>query len=177
MILIEWPAVIIALLPVILVEAAVFRRVLGMPYRKALYPVAVANLASTFIGYPLAWILRLIGQFALTLILMLVVGVVGEPSKAFLDSAWSRVGGVVLYSAWLPGDDNGGLWMLPAASLIGLVPAYFVSVYSEAWVLRRLMKGEDALSIRAVSFKANLASYALLAAVGGAILIRLLVRR
>jgi len=73
MILVEWPAVILALVPVVLIEAAVYHRRLGITYGKALYPAGVANLASTFIGYPLAWILRLIGQYALTLLLILVI--------------------------------------------------------------------------------------------------------
>jgi hypothetical protein len=176
MILVEWPAVILALLPVILIEAAVHRRQFGTPYRKALYPVGVANLASTFIGYPLAWMLRMVGQFVLSLLLMLVMQFVGESSNASMDSISAKLVSAVVHSAWLPGDAERELWMLPAASLIGLVPAFFVSVYSEAWVLRRLMKGEDKLTILAFSYRANLASYAFLAAIAVVILIRLLLR-
>jgi hypothetical protein len=66
--------------------------------------------------------------------------------------------------------------MLPAASLVGLVPAFFVSVYSEAWVLRRLMRGEDRPTILTLSYRANLASYALLVAIAAVMLVRLLLR-
>ncbi len=176
MIFVEWPAVILALVPVILIEAAVYRRQLGTTYRKALYPAGVANLASTFIGYPLAWILRLIGQFALTLLLVLVMKLVGEPSGASMNSIPAKLVAAVVYSAWLPGEMYDARWMLPAASLVGLVPAYFVSVYSEAWVLRRLMRGEDKPTIRALSYRANLASYALLVAIPTVMLIRFLLR-
>jgi hypothetical protein len=174
MILVEWPAVILALVPVVLIEAAVYHRRLGITYGKALYPAGVANLASTFIGYPLAWILRLIGQYALTLLLILVIKLVGEPSNASMNSIPARLVGVMVYSAWLSPDAEHALWMVPAASLVGLVPAYFVSVYSEAWVLRRLMRGEDRLTLRALSYRANLASYALLVAIAAVILVRLL---
>jgi hypothetical protein len=159
-----------------LIEAAVYRRQLGTTYGKALYRAGVANLASTFIGYPLAWILRLIGQFVLTLLLMLVMKVVGEPSEASMNSVPARLVGVVVYSAWLPPDTESARWMLPAASLVGLVPAFFVSVYSEAWVLRRLMRGEDRPTILTLSYRANLASYALLVAIAAVMLVRLLLR-
>jgi hypothetical protein len=174
MILVEWPAVILALVPVVLIEAAVYRRRLGTAYAKALDSAGVANLASTFIGHPLAWILRLIGQFVLTLLLMLVLKLVGEPSEASMDSVPAKLVEVAVYSAWLPGE--GAPWMWPAASLVGLVPAFFVSVYSEAWVLRRLMKGEDRHTILALSYRANLASYVLLVAIATIILVRFLLR-
>lgn len=175
MIFIEWPAVIVALAPVILIEAAVYRRQFGTTYRKALYPASVANLVSTFIGYPLAWILRLVGEFAFSLLFLLVMKLVAAPSNVSMDSTWARLVGAALYSAWLPPEVEGAHWMLPVASLVGLVPAFFISVYSEAWVLRRLMKGEDRLAIQAVSYRANLASYSLLAAFAVVTLVRLLV--
>ena len=181
MILVEWPAVVLALVPVVLIEAAVYRRRLGITYRKALYPAGVANLASTFLGYPLAWILRLIGQLVLTLLLMLVTRIVGEPSDAAFDSIPGRLVVAAVSSAWLGPGAEDAPWMLPAASLVGLVPAFFVSVYSEAWVLRRLVKlgameSADRPTIMALSYKANLASYALLVAIASFFLIRFLVR-
>ena len=170
MILVEWPAVILALVPVVLIEAAVYRRRLGTAYAKALDSAGVANLASTFIGHPLAWILRLIGQFVLGLLLMLVLKLVGEPSEASMDSVPAKLVEVVVCSAWLPPE--GAPWMWPAASLVGLVPAYFVSVYSEAWVLRRWMEDEDKRDMLPLSYRANLASYVLLVAIAIAILVR-----
>jgi hypothetical protein len=59
---------------------------------------------------------------------------------------------------------------------VGLLPAYFASVYIEAWVLRRLMKGEDRRTIRDLSYKANLASYAFLVACAVFMLVCLAVR-
>src|SRR5215471_553858 len=176
LIIIEWPAMILALVPVILIEAAVYRSYFRRSYSNALYPVGVANLASTFLGYPVAWILRLIGQFVLGLILTLVMGLVGEPSSGSMDSIGTRLVAVIVNSAWLPGDSESALWMLPAASLVCLVPAFFISVHSEAWVLRRLMKGEDRSAILAFSYRANLASYAFLAAIATIMLVRLLIR-
>jgi hypothetical protein len=173
MIFVEWPAVVLALVPVILIEAAVYRKRLGITYSRAIYPAGICNLASTFIGYPLAWILRLLGQFALTLPLMLVFELVGEPSSTSMHPTLERLGVSILDSAWLPDDQT---WMLPVASLVGLAPAFFVSVHSEAWALRRLMRGEDRATILALSYRANLASYTFLVVVDIAILVWLLLR-
>jgi hypothetical protein len=172
--IIEWPAMILALVPVILIEAAVYRSYFRTSYSNALYPVGVANLASTFLGYPLAWVLRLVGQFVLGLVLELAMGLVGGASSGPMDSIGTRLVTVIVNSAWLPEGEG---WMLPAASLAGLVPAFFISVHSEAWVLRRLMKGEDRSAILAFSYRANLASYAFLAAIATIMLLRLLIRR
>jgi hypothetical protein len=181
MIILEWPVVILALVPVVLIEAAVYRRRLGIAHGKALFPAGVANLASTFIGYPLAWILRLIGQIVLTLLLIAVAGLVGKWADAAMESIPGRLVGVVVSSAWLGPGAEDAPWMLPAASLVGLVPAFFISVYSEAWVLRRLMKvgemeGQDKRAVLALSYRANLASYTLLVAIAAAILVRCLLR-
>jgi hypothetical protein len=174
MIIVEWPFVILALGPVILVEAAVYRKRLGIPYGKALYPAGIANLVSTFIGYPLAWILRLIGQLVVVLLLSLAMQVLGVPETALGGKVVDSLLMVGTGSAWMGPGAEDALWMLPAALLVGLVPAYFVSVYSEAWVLRRMMKGEDKTAIRALSYRANLASYAFLAVIAVVILVRLL---
>jgi len=176
MIFIEWPAVIVALLPVILIEAAVHRRQFGTAYKKALYPVGLANLASTFLGYPLAWILRLIAQFILSALFALVMQLAGDSSGASMTSLPSRLAIVLVDSAWLPGDAEGALGMVPLAALIGLAPSFFVSVYAEAWVLGRIMKGEERSKIVASSYRANLASYACLAAFAAVMIVRLALR-
>ena len=173
-IIVEWPFVILALGPVILVEAAVYRKRLGIPYGKALYPAGIANLVSTFIGYPLAWILRLIGQLVVVLLLSLAMQVLGVPETALGGKVVDSLLMVGTGSAWMGPGAEDALWMLPAASLVGLVPAYFVSVYSEAWVLRRMMKGEEKTTTRALSYRANLASYAFLSVIAVVILVRLL---
>ena len=163
MIFVEWPAMLLALVPVVLIEAAVYRRELRIPFRQALHPAGVANAASTLIGYPFAWLLRLAALF----VLLDPLAKVAKPSQALI---------ALVYSAWLPPEGEQAMWMLPAASLVGLVPAYFVSVYVEAWALRRLMKGKDRRVIRTLSYKANLASYVFLAACAVCMLVGLAIR-
>jgi hypothetical protein len=51
-IVVIWPVAWLALLPVIIVEAAVARRMLGWSYGRACWMSTVANLFSTLIGVP-----------------------------------------------------------------------------------------------------------------------------
>ena len=59
MIFIQWPAMICALVPVIAIEAIVIHRNLSLPYRRAFVGSAKANVISTLVGVPLAWVLML----------------------------------------------------------------------------------------------------------------------
>jgi hypothetical protein len=163
MIFVEWPAMFMALVPVILIESAVYRKQLGVRYWKALWPASAANLLSTAIGYPLAWGLRLAVQ-------MVVSGTWNPAVNG--SSIWMNLVGIITCSAWLePARET--LWIVPAAALVGLVPAYFISVYSEAWVLSKFFKDRGRASVTGVSYKANLASYAFLAACAVAWLVQL----
>jgi hypothetical protein len=52
-IVVVWPLAWLAIIPVILVEAAVARRIFGWNRRRALHMAGVANLVSTLIGVPI----------------------------------------------------------------------------------------------------------------------------
>src|SRR5438094_902125 len=55
MIFVQWPLMICALLPVIVIEALVVRKRLALSYRRAFAGAAQANVVSTLAGVPLAW--------------------------------------------------------------------------------------------------------------------------
>ena len=56
MIFVQWPLMIGALIPVIIVEALLIRRWVQLSYRDAFIGVTKANLLSTLAGFPLAWL-------------------------------------------------------------------------------------------------------------------------
>jgi hypothetical protein len=167
LIFVEGPEMLMALVPVILIESAVYRKCLGIAYRKALWPAGVANVVSTLLGYPLAWGLR-----------MFVQVVVSDPLAKLVGTSstrtWAGYVFLALGPAWIGGE--GDTWVLPVASLAGLIPTFFVSVYLEAWVLTWFFKDKGFAAIRTLSYKANLASYAFLVA-GGLILLVVALRR
>ena len=57
MLFVVWPPLVLLLLPVIAIEASCAHRVLGLDWRRALSVSGRANLISTLLGVPLAWLL------------------------------------------------------------------------------------------------------------------------
>ena len=55
MIFVQWPLMGYALVPIIVVELLVFRRVLHLGYKPALLGSALANILSTVVGVPISW--------------------------------------------------------------------------------------------------------------------------
>ena len=112
-IFVEWPWTLLVLVPIIVVEAVVAKKVIGTDMRLALQISAIANGVSTIIGIPL------------TLLVWLPNGAIGE--AAFFGA-------------------------------IFLVPAFFVSVYSERFVAGLIVPNQRD-SVRQWSWRANVYTY------------------
>src|SRR5438309_1805886 len=67
MIFIQWPLMLCALIPIIAAEALLIRRWLTLSYRDAFVGTTKANLLSTAVGVPLAWLAMLAVEFATVL--------------------------------------------------------------------------------------------------------------
>ena len=57
MIVVQWPLMFATLVPVVVLETLVIHRRLRVSWRSALLGVGKANVLSTLIGVPLAWLL------------------------------------------------------------------------------------------------------------------------
>ena len=148
MLAIEWPAMLLVLLPVIAVEALVIRQRVKLPYRQATRVSAAANAASTLVGLPIAWV----GMIALNLL--------STGGRALgLESDAQKIAAVTLQAAWLVPYEEDLYWMVPAAMLVLLIPNYIVSVWLEVWVGRRLLPQEDRRGFGKTMIVANAASY------------------
>ena len=64
MLFVQMPLLLITLPVVIAVEAALCRRWLGVSWKKAWKSAAIANIASTVVGFPILWIALVIIQMA-----------------------------------------------------------------------------------------------------------------
>jgi len=158
MIFLQMPLMVAALVPVVFVEALLVRRWLRLPRGTVFAGVAVANLASTLLGVPLAWLAMLAVEF-----------IVGLPLSLTLDHLHSNLNspvlallGCVIGSAWLPPAETQMHWMIPMALTSLLVASFFASVWLERLVCVRWWQTSDATSVRRAVFKANLASYLVL---------------
>ena len=156
MLVLQWPFMICALLPVIAIEAEVIRRRLSLTHGKAFAGAARANLISTLIGVPVAW--------AIMLLIEIVVGVplgyaafkwhwqVDSPLFYLVFAAWA---GPPIYS-W---------WPIALSAAVLLIPTFFVSVRFERRSYRRSYPQNDPSAVDHSVWLANLCSYGLLFAV------------
>jgi hypothetical protein len=153
MIAVAMPAFVVALIPIILIEAYVFARA-GFPFKWALQRNAIANVVTTFVGIPLTW----------GVLLLLQIATVGTDCSEATDSWPQRIFAMIANSPWMcPFEPALIKWMVPVAMLILLVPFFFVSWLLEAWIIRMIGRSFDGPRITAVCLRANLATYALLA--------------
>ena len=154
MIFVTLPGAAIALVPVILVEAFVLARRLRAGWWSCTNSSAIANLVSSFLGIPCAWILLAVAQI-----------LSGGDQAYGLDSRWHRFLAVSWQAPWLIPYENDLWWMVPSAMLVLLVPFFVVSVVTEYHVIRRMLPAPSARDLRAGVVQANAWSYAGLAIV------------
>jgi hypothetical protein len=154
MLFLEFPAMLYALVPVIVVEILVARKIMKIEPRRSIKAIVTANLASTVLGFPLLW-------FLLVVIQMLT----GGGSAHGLQSFWTRVYAVTVQAPWLIPYDADLKWMIPVAAAFLLIPAFFVSVYLERWICKMFWRDQEKGEIRRFSWIAHFASYAVLIAI------------
>ena len=154
MIFVTFPSMLVALVPIICLETAVFERQLHVGYRQVAGRVAIANAISTVVGIPLAWFLTVVLQM-----------ITGGGSAYGLSTRLTRLLAVTWQSPWLIPYEEELYWMVPTAALVGLIPAFFASVLIEGRVLRRLFTTTDAATIWKLTWRANRLSYLILAGV------------
>ncbi len=149
------PGMVILLIPIILIEGTIYRRHLNHELIRVGKAVSAANVFTTFLGYPLSWLFLLIGQWILTILSVTI-------AKATGASSWGKFFTPVIMAAWLPPFKWFEDWMLPVAVMVNLVPAYFVSVGFETWILTKFFSEEPKERLRSLCHRANMASYLLL---------------
>ena len=142
------PTMLIALLPIAGVEAFVYRRWLGHSFKEAFRGALVANLWSTLVGIPLMWLPFVSAQIAF-----------GNVSAWGMETPQQRLDAVTLQAAWLIPYREHIEWMIPAASLVLLLPFYLASVGLEYLSLTARWKAEDRKRLFASVAAANALSY------------------
>jgi hypothetical protein len=158
MIFVTYPLMLLALVPVILVEVWVATPKLQGTFGRPAWAIGVANVVSTIIGVPIAWAA------------MFGVELLADRLGFFNNGQRLSLADVILGSAWTGPPDNSHDWIIPLAAMILLIPTFFVSWYLEAIIVEKMVEPEWPV-VRNAMFKANLASYALLFACGCAWLI------
>ena len=179
---------VLALVPIIFVEAYYIAGSLKLDIQRILNLVAISNVISTLIGIPVTWFL-LLGVELMT----------GTGSAIASEGYWGQLISFTLQAAWVPPYGSDLAWIYSAAMLFLLIPYFFASWYVEYLVVRnRLSKSlnknlhlevvDDPLmerlrteslysDVRRAVRNANLLTYGILAGlIGGAFLVGLIGR-
>lgn len=158
---VQWPLMLFALVPVIVLEGLLVRRWVSLNYRDAFVGTSVANVVTTVLGVPLAW----------ATMLAMEIGIMGPLSAVADKWHWRLEGpvfeviGFVLSVAWLPPFQDYASyfdWVVPLCVAILLVPSFFISVWLERLVCLRMWAKCDKAAVRRGVYRANLASYLML---------------
>lgn len=157
MMFIQWPLMLFALFPVIIVEALLIRRWVQLSYRDAFIGVTKANLFSTLVGLPLAFLVI----FAIQMIVLISFASVADQHHwnldSLQDSPFVRILGFTLGITGHP--DSAAYWQIPLAAALLLIPSFYVSVWVERFICCRAWPNSDTAAVRRGVFRANLASY------------------
>jgi hypothetical protein len=157
MLAIVWPLSVPAFIPVVAIESWAIRRTLRIPWRVAVPTMVKANLFSTLIGIPLAWVASVAIEFLLAFLVTSVTS-----SRSYPPHSIGEVGRVILAAPWLGPFREGAYWIIPLAMIVLLVPFFFASFWTEAWYVARTLSPSAPEQGRRAIWNANLFSYALL---------------
>lgn len=151
----SYPIFLLAAVPIIIIESALYARLLQTAYREVLRPVAVSNLVSIVIGIPIAWLLQLAIQYI----------ALGIPPKTGHTAVI-----LILGSAVIPGSGIGE-WIVTAAAIVQLLPAYFISVFMEYNIVAGYFRMFERTEIQHAVWEVNFTSYSIMLVFYAAILI------
>ncbi len=153
MIFLTIPQMVIALLPIVLVEALLCMPYIKLSLNELIGGMFKANIVSTFIGIPVTWILLVILQMA-----------TGGGSSYGLSTPLQKLAAVTWQAPWLVPYESELYWMIPSASLVLLVPFYFASWFIEFKVAKRVFKSIEPKMLNRTIRNINFVSYNAMAA-------------
>lgn len=144
-------AIFAALVPIVLIEAYSAKRILGLTIGQAIGPISASNFTSMLVAFPMLWVVWLSAQ-----------QLVGGDTVHSLNTWWKQLYAVTVQAPWIMHSGRDLYWMVPAAAIVMLVPAFFLSVWVEKVVLQWFWKNEDKRRLTKFSFMAHVPSYATL---------------
>jgi hypothetical protein len=144
------PPMWLALIPIILIEALLLKRLLPIKFARALLPTSLGNVASTLVGVPLTWL-------ALAILELICCG-----SAKGLATVGSRLYAVTIQAPWLIPYEDEFYWMIPVALGVLAIPCFAVSVLIEAPINRFFLQELGHRDIWRATAISNAGSYAVI---------------
>jgi len=155
MIFITVPNMLLAIIPVIGLESYILLKKLKLTPKRSLLTSTVVNVASTFIGIPVAWF-----------ILALLQIVTGGGRAYGMNTLTQKILSVTWQAPWLIPYESSYYWMVPAALCFLLIPFFFISWLIEYILAKRILSDISSQEVKKAVFTANLASYGGLLIIG-----------
>ena len=144
----QLPLAAAAFVPIVVIETLIAFPIVRQPLWPVTVRVCSANALSTFVGIPIAWIF---------LVIVEIVG--GGGSFTGYRTPWAAFQSIVLSAPWLPPDEDQLGWLIPAATLVLLVPYFFVSLAIERWMMVRRWPELPRSRVALAAWVGNLVTY------------------
>jgi hypothetical protein len=159
MLMLGLPALLLALVPIVYLEAIYYRRRLPVTWNQALNGSWKANVWSTLVGIPLTWLALVIIEFGT----MYFFGNSFNSRSPILAESYlaSYLYFVITSPLLIPVRDGLDL-VIAGASMVLLLPCYLVSYLGESRVLQKKWPELDPKLIRKHVWYAHLLTYGLL---------------
>ena len=126
----------LALLPTILIETVVFRLWIRTSWKQTMPRIAIGNVVSAIVGVPASWVIMMGAECVVFLVCYC-------PVYAASDTALEGVATTIVSAAALGPSLVQLGWPIPMALAVLLIPCYFISVWIEYLVVKRVWKAID----------------------------------
>ena len=159
-----WPLSLPAFFPVVFLESYVLNKNLALGYKKSFVVSIKANIGSTILGLPLAWVACFMMEMLLMFFFVEIAGSESYPPSSFkaLPESIHNILDVILTFPWLGPGPEGGHWVIPFATSIMLIPCFFVSYWMELYYINYKLPDFHKENVKPAVWRANLYSYGLL---------------
>jgi hypothetical protein len=150
MISIYLPPAWLALIPIIIIEAIVGTRAFNIPFSDSFRASGIANILTTILGLPLLW-----------LIIVIAGGLI-----AYIDNNVAYIISLAItFPFWMPPIDKSFSWLILSSTVILMVIFFFISVWIEYLINKKILKNHDPSIIKSWMWKANALSYIFLSSI------------
>ena len=151
-----FPFMLWLFLPVLIIETIIYKFKLNKGVLESLKVASLANLFTTIIGYPISWFLLMIYQLFSSLLLWGLVNIF--PLRNIENHYIDFVSIPLFMPAWIAPLYNYPIYLIIClAGMVGLLPAYWITIYSEKKILRKFWAHDE--NIESICVLANRTSY------------------
>ncbi len=155
-IIVSYPLMLIALIPIIFIEALFFTSKMEVKFKSSLVALSVSNAATTILGIPLNWSLLLLFELLIT----------GGSCGPGFDNPIYGIITLIVEAAWLcPWEHELFDLLLPLVFIVNFVTAFFISVFVESKIHKKFYKDLEYKKIKKITQQANILSYSILSIV------------